>query len=59
MNYTKEQIDAVISVTGPELFIKHVTGNAYCEAVVIGMMFSYDGNGLTKQDIEAIQSLMP
>ena len=59
MKYTKEQIDAVVSVTGAELFINHVIGNAYCEAVAVGMMFSHDADGLTENDIAAIQSLMP
>lgn len=59
MEYTKEQIDAVISVTGAELFINHVIGNVYYEAVAVGMMFSHDSDGLTEEDIAAIQSLMP
>jgi len=58
MEYTKEQIDAVVSVTGAELFINHVIGNAYSQAVAIGMVLSHDGNGLTERDIEHIQSLM-
>ena len=59
MEYTKEQIDAVVNVTGAELFINHVIGNAYCEAVAVGMMLSHDGDGLTEKDIQTIQSLMP
>ena len=58
MQYTQEQINAVVTVTGAELFINHVIGNAYSEAVAIGMMLSHDGNGLTERDIEHIQSLM-
>ena len=58
MQYTEEQINAVLTVTGAELFINHVIGNAYSEAVAIGMMLSHDGNGLTERDIEHIQSLV-
>mgnify|MGYP000465635484 CR=1 FL=1 len=59
MEYTKEQIDAVVNVTGAELFINHVIGNVYCEAVAVGMMFSHDSDGLTEEDIKAIQNLLP
>lgn len=58
MQYTQEQITAVVAVTGAELFINHVLGN-YCEAVFVGMQLSHDADGLTEEDIEAIQSLMP
>tara|TARA_R110000823_G_scaffold70608_11_gene162856 strand:+ start:994 stop:1167 length:174 start_codon:yes stop_codon:yes gene_type:complete len=57
MEYTQEQIDEVVVVTGAELFIKHVLGE-YSEAVCVGMQLSYDGNGLTAEDISTIQSLM-
>tara|TARA_B100000497_G_C7253764_1_gene181324 strand:+ start:252 stop:428 length:177 start_codon:yes stop_codon:yes gene_type:complete len=58
MKYTQEQIDAVVIVTGAELFINHVLG-IYSEAVHTGMKLSYDSNGqLTSQDITAIQDLM-
>ncbi len=59
MGYTQEQIDAVVVITGSELFINHVLG-IYCDAVMVGMQLSHDENGqLTQEDIEAIQSLMP
>jgi hypothetical protein len=58
MQYTQEQIEAVVAVTGAELFINHVLG-IYCEAVFVGMQLSHDADGLTQQDIEAIESLMP
>ena len=57
MEYTQEQIDEVVVVTGAELFIKHVLG-IYSEAVAVGMQLSYDGNGLSELDISTIQSLM-
>tara|TARA_R110002167_G_scaffold221254_2_gene425977 strand:+ start:349 stop:522 length:174 start_codon:yes stop_codon:yes gene_type:complete len=57
MEYTQEQIDEVVVVTGAELFIKHVLGT-YSEAVSVGMQLSYDGNGLSELDISTIQSLM-
>jgi len=58
MQYTQEQIDAVVVVTGAELFINHVLG-IYSDAVVVGMQLSHDADGqLTREDIEAIQSLM-
>ena len=50
MEYTQEQIDEVVVVTGAELFIKHVLG-IYSEAVAVGMQLSYDGNGLSELDI--------
>lgn len=58
MQYTQEQIEAVVAVTGAELFINHVLG-IYCEAVFVGMQLSHDADGLTEEDISAIQSLMP
>lgn len=58
MEYTQEQIDAVVQITGAELFITHVLGT-YIEAVFVGMQLSHDANGLTEKDIETIQSLMP
>ena len=58
MQYTQEQIDEVVQVTGPELFIIHVLGT-YVEAVFVGMQLSHDSNGLTLEEIETIQSLMP
>jgi hypothetical protein len=58
MQYTQEQITAVVAVTGAELFINHVLG-IYCEAVFVGMQLSHDADGLTEEDIAAIQSLMP
>jgi hypothetical protein len=57
MQYTQEQIDAVVVVTGAELFINHVLG-IYSDAVVVGMQLSHDADGLTPKDIETIQSLM-
>ncbi len=58
MEYTQEQIDAVVVITGAELFINHVLG-MYSDAVVVGMQLSHDSDGqLTREDIEAIQSLM-
>lgn len=58
MEYTQEQIDAVVQVTGAQLFITHVLGT-YIEAVFVGMQLSHNSNGLTEQEIETIQSLMP
>jgi len=59
MEYTQEQIDAVVTITGAELFINHVLG-IYSEAVNTGMKLSHDSNGqLTSQDITTIQNLMP
>lgn len=59
MEYTQEQIDAIVIVTGAELFINHVLGT-YSEAVNTGMKLSHDSNGrLTSQDITTIQNLMP
>ncbi len=57
MEYTQEQIDAVIAVTGTHLFVNHVLG-VYSDAVHTGMQLSVDGDGLTQEDIQAIQSLM-
>ncbi len=58
MEYTQEQIDAIVIVTGAELFINHVLG-IYSEAVNTGMKLSHDSNGqLTSQDITTIQDLM-
>ena len=58
MEYTQEQIDAIVIVTGAELFINHVLG-IYSEAVNTGMKLSHDSNGrLTPQDITTIQNLM-
>lgn len=58
MEYTQEQINEVVAVTGSELFINHVLGY-YSEAVCVGMQLSHDSDGLTHEDIEAIKSLMP
>jgi len=58
MQYTQIQIEAVVAVTGAELFINHVLG-IYCEAVFVGMQLSHDADGLTEEDKAAIQSLMP
>lgn len=58
MQYTQQQIDDVVAVTGPQLFIEHVLGQ-YVEAVAVGMQLSYDSDGLTQREIETIQSLMP
>ena len=59
MEYTQEQIDAVVVITGAELFINHVLG-IYSDAVMVGMQLSHDEDGrLTPEDIAAIQSLMP
>jgi hypothetical protein len=57
MEYTQEQIDAVIKVTGPHLFVNHVLG-VHSDAVHTGMQLSVDGDGLRQEDIEAIESLM-
>ena len=57
MYYTEKQIDEVVVVTGPELFINHVLG-IYSDAVSVGMQLSHDGDGLTAEDILMIQSLM-
>jgi hypothetical protein len=57
MHYTQQQVDEVIAVTGAELFINHVLGD-YSEAVATGMQLSHDDDGLTRRDIETIQSLM-
>lgn len=57
MHYTEKQIDEVVVVTGPELFITHVLGT-YSDAVSVGMQLSHDGDGLTAEDILMIQSLM-
>tara|TARA_R110001592_G_C13017509_1_gene737250 strand:+ start:834 stop:1013 length:180 start_codon:yes stop_codon:yes gene_type:complete len=59
MEYTQQQIDAVVVITGAELFINHVLG-IYSDAVLVGMQLSYDADGqLTPEDIAAIKSLMP
>ena len=59
MEYTQQQIDAVVVITGAELFINHVLG-IYSDAVLVGMQLSYDTDGqLTPEDIAAIKSLMP
>lgn len=57
MQYTQKQIDDVVAVTGPALFIQHVLGN-YNEAVAVGMQLSYDSDGLTQREIDTIESLM-
>lgn len=57
MEYTQQQVDEVIAVTGAELFINHVLGE-YSEAVSTGMQLSHDSDGLTQREIETIQSLM-
>lgn len=57
MHYTQQQVNEVIAVTGAELFIKHVLGE-YSQAVSTGMQLSHDDDGLTRRDIETIQSLM-
>ena len=44
MQYTKEQINAVVDVLGAEVFIKHVLGT-YSEAVSVGMQLSHDSDG--------------
>lgn len=58
MEYTQEQIDQVVEVTGAKLFIEHVLGT-YVDAVAVGMQLSHDSDGLTEREIETIQSLMP
>jgi hypothetical protein len=58
MQYTQEQIDSVVQVTGAELFITHVLGT-YIEAVFVGMQLSHDSDGLTEEEIQTVQSLMP
>mgnify|MGYP007071980487 CR=1 FL=1 len=58
MEYTQEQIDNVVQVTGAELFITHVLGT-YSEAVFVGMQLSHDSDGLTEKEIETIQDLLP
>ena len=58
MPYSQEQIDAVVAITGAELFINHVLG-IYSYAVSTGMQLSHNENGqLTAEDIAMIQSLM-
>lgn len=58
MKYTQEQINDVVAVTGAELFINHVLG-IYSDAVSVAMQLSHDADGLTAEDIEVIQSLIP
>ena len=59
MKYTQEQIDAVVVITGVELFINHILG-IYSDAVSVGMQLSHNADGqLTPEDIAAIQSLIP
>lgn len=58
MEYTQQQIDDVVNVTGAELFITHVLGT-YVEAVSVGMQLSHDSDGLTQREIETIQGLLP
>jgi hypothetical protein len=59
MKYTQEQIDAVVVITGVELFINHILG-IYSDAVSVGMQLSHNTDGqLTPEDIAAIQSLIP
>ena len=57
MEYTQEQINGVVVVTGAELFIQHVLG-MYSEAVMVGMQLMHDNDGLTEEDKELIISLM-
>tara|TARA_R110002074_G_scaffold398695_2_gene590885 strand:+ start:227 stop:409 length:183 start_codon:yes stop_codon:yes gene_type:complete len=60
MHYTKEQIDAVIEVTGAEIMVKHILGIEHSYACQAGMQLSHDADGvLTRQDIDFINSLLP
>ena len=60
MNYTKEQIAAAVNATSAECYIKHVTGEMYCDAVMVATQLSHDQDGvLSEKDKEYITSLMP
>tara|TARA_R110000803_G_scaffold54610_3_gene111341 strand:- start:24 stop:206 length:183 start_codon:yes stop_codon:yes gene_type:complete len=60
MHYTKEQVDAVIAVTGAEIMVNHILGIAHSYACQAGMQLSHDEDGvLTQQDIDFINSLLP
>ena len=60
MDYTKEQIDVAVNATSPECYIMHVTGEMYCDAVMVATQLSHDQDGiLTEKDKEYITSLMP
>ena len=49
----------MVSITGAEVFIKHVLGE-FSSAVSVGMQLSHDNDGnLTSQDIAFINSLLP
>lgn len=60
MEYTQEQIDAVIAITGAEVMCKHIQGIESSDACLAGMRLSHDTDGnLNAQDIAFIQSLLP
>jgi len=60
MHYTKEQIAAAVNATSAECYILHVTGEMYCDAVLIATQLSHDQDGLlSERDKEYITSLMP
>ena len=56
--YTIEQITAVVDVVGAEVFIKHVTNEAWSNAVNTAMFVSHIKNGvLSQEDKDAIAAL--
>lgn len=60
MHYTKEQIAAAVNATSAECYIMHVTGELYCDAVLVATQLSHDQDGiLSAEDKEYITSLMP
>jgi len=60
MDYTQEQIDVAVEATSAMCFILHVTGEVYCDAVMVAMQLSHDQDGvLSEKDRLEITSLMP
>tara|TARA_R100000734_G_C3293465_1_gene84934 strand:+ start:75 stop:248 length:174 start_codon:yes stop_codon:yes gene_type:complete len=56
--YTIEQITAVVDVVGVEAFIKHVTNEAWSNAVNTAMFVSHIQNGvLSQEDKDMIATL--
>lgn len=57
--YTLEQITVVVDVVGAEAFIKHVTNEAFSNAVNQAMIVSHLQNGvLSDDDIARINELI-
>ena len=60
MKYTQHQIDVAVEATSAMCFILHVTGEVYCDAVLIAIQLSHDQNGVLSAEEKAyITSLMP